>query len=277
LTGPDGDHYRRGDLSIKEAVMAKKGQNVWFDLMTSDVAAAKRFYSEVIGWKTEDWKDSDPKNPYTMWKIGERPIGGVMGTPAEAAGVPPHWMAHTKVDDVDATVAEAKKLGGSVHKPAWDIPNVGRLAILADPQGAAFSVYKPSEDTPTAPPSQAGEFSWAELNTTDYESAWKFYSQLFGWKATESMDMGEGMGMYFMFSDPDKVTKGGMSNMAKTMNAPAHWLHYVTVDDINGAVERVKSKGGKVLNGPMDVPGGDVIAQCQDPQGGFFALHARKN
>ncbi len=256
--------------------MAKKGQNVWFDLMTTDVVAAKQFYSETIGWKTQDWPDADPKNPYTMWMIGERPIGGVMGTPAEAKGVPPHWMAHTKVDDVDATVALAKKLGGTLHKEPWDIPKVGRLAILADPQGAAFSVYKPEEDVPIAAASQPGEFSWSELNTTDYESAWKFYSQLFGWKATEAMDMGEGVGTYFMFSDPDNVTKGGMSNMAKMMNAPAHWLHYVTVDDMGAALDRVKSKGGKVLNGPMDVPGGDVVAQCQDPQGGLFALHARK-
>ncbi|MPZ17617.1 MAG: hypothetical protein GEV06_06870 [Luteitalea sp.] len=88
------------------------------------------------------------------------------------------------------------------------------------------------------------------------------------------MDMGAGMGIYFMFNDPDKITKGGMSNMAKAMNMPPHWLHYVTVDEIAATMERVKSKGGKVLNGPMDVPGGDQIAQCQDPQGGFFAVYA---
>lgn len=251
--------------------MAKKGQNVWYDLTTSDPAAAKRFYGEIVGWKTQEWADSDPNMPYTMWMVGNRPVGGVMKMPPEADA--PHWISYTRVDDVDATAAQATKLGGSVHREPWDIPKVGRVAVLTDPQGAAFAVFKPLEDMAQAKP-EIGDFRWSELNTTDYESAWKFYSGLFGWQHTESMDMGPGMGIYFMFNDPDGITKGGMSNVATVMKMPPHWLHYVTVDEVATAVERVKSKGGKVLNGPMNVPGGDQIAQCQDPQGAFFAIHA---
>ena len=256
--------------------MAKNGQNVWFELMTTDTEGAKRFYSEVIGWKVKAWEDADPNNPYSMWLVGEKPVGGLMRIPAEAKGAPPHWLAYTNVDDVDAVTEKTRKLGGTVHKAPFEVPKVGRLAILADPQGAVFAVFKGSdeEEMPVSPPAGAGEFSWAELNTTDWESAWKFYSQLFGWQHRESMDMGGEMGTYFMFNDPDMVTKGGMSNMASMMKVPPHWLHYVTVDDVPAAVERIKSKGGKVLNGPMDVPGGDVIAQCQDPQGAFFAIYA---
>jgi len=253
--------------------MGKPGQNVWYDLVTSDVAGALRFYSETIGWKTDAWKDAQPGNDYTMWVAVDHPIGGVVKLPPEAKGMPPHWMAYTEVDKVDDTLAQAQKLGAKVLQPPFDIPKVGRIAVLADPQGAAFAIFTPSEPWPDQPRSGPGEFSWSELNTTDYEGAWKFYSQLFGWKHTSSHDMGP-MGTYFMWNDPSQVTKGGMSNVAKSMNMPPHWLHYVTVDNIDAAVDRIKSKGGKVLNGPMQVPGGDFIAQCTDPQGGFFAIFA---
>jgi hypothetical protein len=153
-----------------------------------------------------------------------------------------------------------------------DIPKVGRFAMLADPQGASFAIFKPEGEAPP-PADAAGQFSWAELNTTDYEAAWKFYSALFDWKHRSSMEMGPA-GTYFMWHDPTEKTKGGMSNMAKQMNVPAHWLHYVTVDDIAATVERIKHKGGKILHGPAEIPGDDMIAQCQDPQGAFFAVYA---
>ncbi|MBI2393313.1 MAG: VOC family protein [Deltaproteobacteria bacterium] len=254
--------------------MASTGQNVWFDLMTTDVEAAKRFYSDVIGWKTEQWTGGDPAMPYTMWSMGGRSLGGVMALPEDARkmGAPPHWIAYTVVDDVDATAAKAEKLGARVYAPPTDIPTVGRFAVLADPQGATFAIFKGAGPM-DAPPDAVGQFSWAELNTTDYEAAWRFYSELFGWKHRSSMDMGP-MGTYFMWNDPEGKTKGGMSNAAKAMNFPPHWLHYVTVDDVDATAKVVVEKGGKVMNGPMDIPGDDRIAQCQDPQGGFFAIYS---
>jgi predicted enzyme related to lactoylglutathione lyase len=254
--------------------MAKQGQNVWFDLMTTDMKGAQAFYTEVLGWKTQAWPDAKPEMPYTMWVAGEKTLGGVMPLPPDALkmGAPPHWVAYTVVDDVDASAAKAEKLGGRIYAPPMDIPNVGRFAMLGDPQGASFAIFKPAGPS-EPPPDSVGHFSWAELNTTDYESAWKFYSELFGWKHRSSMDMGP-MGTYFMFNDQSEKTKGGMSNVAKSMNMPAHWLHYVTVDDINATIEKIKAAGGKVINGPMPIPGDDVIAQCQDPQGAFFAVYS---
>jgi hypothetical protein len=252
------------------------GQNVWFDLMTTDMEGAKNFYSEVIGWKTQPWEDADPKKPYTMWVAGDAPIGGMMPLPEEARkmGAPPHWLAYTSVEDVDKVLAQAQKLGAKVYAPAFDIPKVGRIAILADPQGATFAIFKSEQgEMPPRDRSAQGQFSWAELNTNDYEGAWKFYSQLFGWKETSSMDMGPA-GTYFMFEGGAGATRGGMSNMAKQMKVPPHWLHYVTVKDMDRTVERIKQNGGKIMNGPMDIPGDDVVAQCQDPQGGFFAIYA---
>jgi predicted enzyme related to lactoylglutathione lyase len=251
-------------------MMVKQGRFNWYDLMTSDVGAARSFYSEVIGWKSTKWNQGD----YEMWTAGEQPIGGIMPLPAEAKkmGAPPHWLAYIETDDVDATAKKAEKLGGRVYQPPTDIPTVGRYAVLADPQGAAFAVWKPL--TPEADkPHKAGFFSWHELNTTDYQAAWKFYSELFGWKNTSSMDMGPEMGAYWMFGLDTEKSIGGMSNVARQMKMPPHWLYYVTVDDIDATVARIQQKGGKILNGPMDIPGNDKIAQCMDPQGGLFAIY----
>jgi len=249
---------------------AKKGRFDWYDLMTTDLGAARSFYTAVVGWKITKWEQAG----YEMWTVGEQTIGGMMALPDEAkkVGTPPHWLAYIETEDVDATAKKAQQLGGKVFHPATDIPTVGRFAVLADPQGAAFAVFKPLEPM-NDPPRKAGYFTWHELNTTDYQGAWKFYSELFGWKNTSSMDMGPELGTYFMFGLDAENSLGGMSNVAAQMKAPPHWLYYVSVDDVDAAIARVQQHGGKVLNGPMEVPGGDKIAQCMDPQGGYFALH----
>jgi predicted enzyme related to lactoylglutathione lyase len=258
--------------------MTKIGRNVWFDLMTPDMEGSKRFYSEAIGWRTEQWKDGDPKMPYTMWLVGETPMGGLMPLPDEAKrmGAPPMWMAYTTVEDVDATMKRVVSLGGSVNMPAFDVHKAGRMAYVADPQGAAFAVFAPvGEDMPAMDRKQHGVFGWSELNTNDADAAWGFYQKLFGWNERGSMDMGPD-GKYQMFQDPTQTTMGGISNAAQNMKLPPHWLHYITVDDMGAALQRIKGNGGKVVHGPMEVPENDVIAQCVDPQGAYFAVFARK-
>ena len=258
---------------------ASKGRFVWYDLMTNDVAGATAFYTETVGWKTRAWEGGD--KPYTMFCVGEQPIGGVAVLPPEAAqmGAPPHWMAYVATDDVEGTAKEAEKLGGKILKAPWDLLTVGRVAVLADPQGAVFAAFKAAQEMPMHEGKpRAGDMSWHELNTTDYESAWKFYGKLFGWKHTGTHDMGPEMGGYFMFQrgDGPEGSMGGMANAAERMKASPHWLYYIRVDDVDGAVGRIKAKGGKVLNGPMEVPGGDRVAQCMDPQGVAFAIHGPK-
>ncbi|MDY7228925.1 VOC family protein [Hyalangium rubrum] len=249
---------------------AKKGRFDWYDLMTTDVGGARSFYSDIIGWKTTKW----PQGDYEMFTVGEQSIAGMMKLPEEATktGAIPHWMGHIETDDVDATAKQAEQLGGRVYRRPEDIPTVGRFAILADPQGAIFSVFKPLSPMNDAP-REPGFFSWYELNTTDYQAASKFYTALFGWKQTGTFNMGPEMGDYWMFGLDAQKSMGGMSNVATQMKMPAHWLYYVTVKDLDAALARVQQKGGKVLNGPMEVPGGDRIAQCLDPQGAAFALH----
>lgn len=252
--------------------MAVENRFVWFDLLTNDIPGAKAFYSEIVGWSFTNWSGGD----YQMLTMGEKQYGGMMRLPEDTqkAGAPPHWMGYVAVDDVDRAAAKAKELGGQIHVPGTDVPEVGRFAVLADPQGASFAVFTSKDPMPPEPQAPGG-FGWNELNTTDWKSAWNFYSALFGWQPTQSMDMGPEMGgEYFMFGVDAKNSIGGMSNAATMMKAPAHWLHYINVKNADEAARRVASKGGKVLNGPMDVPGGGRIAQCMDPQGGFFAIYS---
>jgi predicted enzyme related to lactoylglutathione lyase len=246
-----------------------KGQFVWYEDMTKDPRGAITFYSDVVGWKTEPFEGSD----YTMWVSTQGPLGGVMKPPEEAvrAGAPASWLAHVQVDDVDATAARARQLGGKVHKEPTDIPTVGRFAVIADPQGAVLSIFKPAADMPLHDVSKEGEFCWNELLTSDAAAALEFYSALLGWKVIEEMDMGP-MGTYRVFGVGDRRL-GGVMTTPKGQATKPTWLFYTETSDLDAAVRRATTKGAKVLNGPMEVPGGGRIAQLQDPQGASFALH----
>lgn len=249
---------------------ANKGLFVWYEHLTKDPQAAIAFYGDVVGWKTQPFPGG---GGYIMWVGSQGPLGGVMELPDQAAkmGAPPHWMAHVQVDDVDATAALAKKLGGKVHKEPTDIPTVGRFAVIADPQGAAISIFQPNSEMTLHDPSKAGEFCWNELLTSDSVAAFKFYSELFGWKIAREMDMGA-MGTYRVFGVGEKQL-GGMMTTPKDAPMPPMWIYYASTSDLDAAIGRATKKGAKVMNGPMDVPGGGRIAQLMDPQGAAFALH----
>lgn len=253
--------------------MADFGRFVWHDLLTSDVQVASSFYASIAGWKYEPGRDGA-----LMIRSETEEIGRIAPMPPSAAGAPPHWLGYVAVQDVDEMARRATELGGRIVVPGTDVPGVGRFAVLADPQGAVFAIFGSDQGPHEADRNRLGRFSWAELNTTDWESAWKFYSSLFGWKPTSSMDMGPEHGTYFMFGTDEKNSMGGMPNAATTMKAPAHWLYYFNVADVQEGVKAVEAAGGKVLNGPMEIPGDDWIAICADPQGAHFAIysHSRK-
>lgn len=250
-----------------------RGRFLWYDLMTPDVDAAVRFYSAVTGWSPMPWATGDGGPPYTMWANGGTPIGGVMTPPsADASGsAAPYWMAYLGTPDVDATYQDALALGARSCTAPRDIPTVGRFAILADPQGATFAIFQPSN--PSVPPAAmpaVGEFLWHELLTTDQEVAFDFYARLFGWAKTDAMDLGPA-GVYQMFG------RGGTTYGAvcapTSPTRPPHWLLYVRVADLARALDAVRQGGGQVVREPTDIPGGQ-IAHCVDPHGAHFALHA---
>jgi predicted enzyme related to lactoylglutathione lyase len=238
--------------------------------MTTDPAAARTFYGKVVGWKPVAW-DRDPS--YTFWMTGKTPMGGLMALSAEAAaaGARPGWMSYIGTDDIEATVRDVERLGGKVLRAAWEIPSVGKIAILQDPQGAVFAVYSPSTVPSPKYPVAVGDFSWHELATTDPDAAFGFYQELFGWQATGSHDMGPA-GIYRMFG-LDGHSFGGVYRKPAEMEAPPHWLVYAKVRDIEKAAAAAQAAGGAVVNGPMEVPGGGWIAQIVDPQGAAFAVH----
>lgn len=248
-----------------------RGRFVWCELMTTDPKAAQRFYTKLIGWRTQPFEH----NPsYVMWMNGEAPVGGVMALPdgVKKMGAPPNWVSYVATPDVDETARAAAKLGGKVLRAPEDIPTVGRFAVIADPQDAVLCAFKGLQGMQGhEDPPRLGEFSWHELATTDPEGAFRFYSELFGWEKTDAFDMGE-MGMYQMYGC-NGLPLGGIFRKPAEMPGPPAWLYYIKIRDVKPAAEQVKKLGGKVLHGPVEVPGGDWIVQCLDPQGAAFALH----
>jgi hypothetical protein len=248
------------------------GRICWHELLTNDPGAAAAYYTKVIGWGIMAW-DQDPT--YRMWTTNGMPIGGLMKLPedAKAMGAPPNWLWYASTPNVDATVEQAKRLGAKPLSGMLDVPNVGRMAVMADPQGATFAVYQPSAETPGHDGKPAmGEISWHELATTDWKAAFDFYHALLGWEKMDVMDMGPA-GPYQMFGRLGTML-GGVYNKSKEMATPPHWLCYARVPDAAKAAALATRHGGKLLNGPMAVPGGDMIAMCVDPQGAAFAVHA---
>ena len=249
------------------------GKFIWYELMTGDPKAAETFYQNVVGWKTTDSGMAD--RSYTIIHAGETQMGGILGTPPQAAGTPPNWSGYVGVDDVDAFAGRVKHAGGALIYGPEDIPAVGRFAVASDPGGAMFVLFHGSSDMQpvTPPPNTPGRVGWHELMAADGEKAWEFYSSLFGWKKLDAMDMGP-MGKYQLFATGEAMD-GGMLTKPPGIPHP-FWMFYFNVDAVDAAAERVKANGGKIRMGPAEVPGGTWILQCLDPQGAVFALMSPK-
>jgi predicted enzyme related to lactoylglutathione lyase len=252
---------------------ADRGRFAWYDLMTTDQDGAIGFYSKLIGWSTQPFEGGE--QPYTMFANGGEPLGGLMDLPPDGveAGATPSWLAYVVVEDVAAAAARVEELGGSLRHPVTDIPGVGQFAVIVDPQGASLAVYGSNSDEPAADvPPGVGKFSWHELMTTDYRGGFEFYAGLFGWEIMDDMDMGEG-NIYRLYGR-NGAPLGGMFDRTAEMPGPPMWNYYIKVDDVETSAEQVKELGGQVVMGPMEVPGGDKIVMCVDPQGASFALHS---
>ncbi len=245
---------------------------VWYELMTADAPAAIDFYKQVVGWGTQD--SGMPGGIYTLMMVGEAQVAGVMQTPDElkAIGAPSAWSGYVAVDDVDAMAARLLAAGGKVLRPPEDIPgDIGRFAVVADPQNASFMLFKPSRnDPPPMPPAGApGTTGWHELRAMDGPAVFDFYATLFGWTKGEALPMGP-LGTYQLF-EVDGVPSGAI--MTKEPDAPTPgWRYYFQVDAIDAAAARVTQRGGKITMGPAQVPGGNWVLHGLDPQGAVFAL-----
>lgn len=248
-----------------------RGRFVWHQLLTRDVPGAKKFYPTLTGWSTQAWP---PDPTFTVCHSGDVPTAGMMPmAPEFPAEIPAHWMQYIGTRDVDATAEAAVLAGGYIVKQPSDMKGAGRYAVLADPQGAVFAIIDPENaraESGDRPP--LGQFSWHELATSDNEAAFAFYSNLFGWEASRRMDMGP-LGVYLIFAQ-NGVEKGGMYIKSAEMPGQPFWLPYVHVPSVDAAVSVVEAGGGKILQPPMDVPGGSRIVVITDPAGAAVALHS---
>ncbi|HEX7939548.1 MAG TPA: VOC family protein [Gemmatimonadaceae bacterium] len=253
------------------------GRFTWYELYTNDTASAKKFYAAVTGWGVQKWDGADAENPYEMWTARGEPFAGMMALTDDmkARGVPPHWLAYVKVDSAADTIAKATSLGAQVVWGPETVPTVGVLAIFKDPQGAMIAILQPDSpgDGWDGKPA-LGKPSWHELLTTDHNAALKFYNAVFGWTKVSEDDVGGGMKYMTFSSHTGKQPVGGMFTATGPMaNVPPNWLVYTHHRDAKGAVGAITRAGGKVINGPMEVPGGDWIVAFTDPQGATHALH----
>jgi len=252
----------------------KHGAFVWYELMTTDTKAAEAFYDDVVGWTSVD--SGMPDANYTLFKTNDLRVAGLMTMPESALtmNIPPAWLGYVGVDDVDAAAKKLAKLGGTVHRQPEDIPGVGRFAVVADPHGAVFALFKGDGEMPDIKQMDPGSIGWHELMAGDLATDLPFYQEMFGWKKDEGIDMGD-MGTYQLFAH-NGAQIGGMMTKHATVPAPPYWGFYFNVDALDAAIARSTAKGGKVVNGPMEVPGGAWVVNCVDPQGAYFNLVAMK-
>jgi predicted enzyme related to lactoylglutathione lyase len=251
-------------------VVSSLGLFNWYELTTTDVAAATAFYTKVIGWGAQD--ASAPGRPYVLFTAGKAMVSGAMELPegARKSGATPCWLGYVGIDDVDAAADQVKRLGGTVYMPPTEIPGISRFAVFADPQNAALAMSKSLGPDHAQPGDMGatGSVGWHELFAADWDKTWDFYGEIFGWqKADADVDT---TGTYQLFSAGGQAI-GGMVTMPPTVTAP-FWLYYFNVDDIEAAAKRVEAGGGRIIVGPLQMRGGSWIVQCTDPQGAIFAL-----
>jgi predicted enzyme related to lactoylglutathione lyase len=246
---------------LSTGVQTAVGKFVWHENNSTDIEKAKSFYTELLGWQTEVWTGGGIE--YPMIKVGDRTHGGFSAT---QEGVPSHWMGSVLVTDVDETVLRAEGAGGKILAGPMDIPEIGRFAVIADPQGATLAAYSSAGE----PPQGEGTFVWDELQTSDVDAAKRFYGEVFGWTSRE-MSMGDGP-RYTIFQRAGEVDAAGATTLPEDMQAPPHWLTYIATDDVDATVARAKELGANVWAEPFNVPTVGRMAIIQDPVGAAVAL-----
>jgi predicted enzyme related to lactoylglutathione lyase len=240
---------------------------VWYELLTTDMTPAAAFYAGVVGWAVKD--ASTTELAYTLLTTGDAPVVGLMELPEEGVrmGATPRWLGYVAVDDMDARVAQIRRLGGAILVSPTD-SNIGRIAVVADPQGATFAlVTEPTYgQSQSSGSSQPGRVGWHELLAEDRSKVFPFYGKLLGWQQASA----DPASVYELFSAAGQ-TIGGMLTKLPSVSQ-ACWLHYFNVDDVGAAARRVDAGGGRVLQEPIELPDGGWIVRCVDPQGALFAL-----
>ncbi len=245
------------------------GTFCWADLATPDPAAAKDFYTGLLGWEVEDMPAGEGA-VYSMCQVGGASVAAIYGQSPEQREQrrPPAWLNYVTVVDADATAARVAELGGTVVEAPFEVMEAGRMCVLADPQGATLLAWQPRRHPGAGLVNEPGAMTWNDLQTSDVAAAARFYSELFGWTVAEVPESG---GRYWTIQGTDGANGGMMPLPAP--GVPPHWQPYFAVESLDAARTKVEELGGTVLMGPMPVPGGAFLA-VRDAQGASFSLFA---
>jgi len=246
---------------MSTGVQTAIGKFVWHEHNSTDVEKAKAFYTELLGWDFDVYKPGEMD--YPMIKVGDQMHGGFN---TAQGGAPSHWQGHILVEDVDETARRAEAAGGKIAFGPMDMPEIGRFALIADPQGATISAFAPEGDAPIS----EGTFLWDELVTSDVDGAKSFYTEVIDWTPRD-MDMGD-KGTYTIFQRAGEVDVAGCMAAPEGMQAPPHWLPYLATDDVDATVAKAKELGATVFLEGEDIPNIGRIAVLQDPVGAVFGL-----
>ena len=239
------------------------GTFCWADLATTDAAAAKEFYGELFGWEGHDVPAGEA-GTYTLLRLDGKDVCALY---ERSDGTPPAWLSYVSVEEVHASSARAGDLGAAVVQEPFDVMDAGRMALLRDPTGAILALWQPGRHPGAALVNDPGAMCLNQLNTTDPETAQRFYHALFGWRIEF---VGTEQQPYWGLYNADALN-GGMMPLPPETQAPPHWLVYFTAADLDAAAEAIGRLGGRLLVAPMAIPSGR-IAVAEDPQGAAFAL-----
>lgn len=251
---------------------AKPGNFCWFELATSDQAAAKKFYGGLFGWTAHD-APIGPDSFYTTFQLRGKNVGAAHTIMPDQVqeGIPPHWGTYVAVTNAEEAGAKAKTLGGNVLCGAMDVAEHGRMVILSDPTGAVISLWQPKQHQGFGLWGEVGAFCWSELMTRDTAASTAFYTALFGWKTKVS----EGAGFPYTHWQNDGADIGGMIAIQEQWGPiPPNWSNYVQVQNCDETAAKATSLGGKVCMPPTDIPNTGRFAMIQDPQGAVFSVIA---
>jgi hypothetical protein len=243
------------------------GTFCWVELATSDASAGKTFYTSLLGWTFQDMPGG--AGPYTLLKKNGKDVAGLYAIRPDQQGMPPNWSSYVSVESADQSAAKAKELGGTVLMEPFEVEDLGRMAVIRDPDGAFFSLWQPRQLAGAGVVNEPGAFCWNELYTTDPKKAADFYTGLFGWtRNARHMDFGE----YVIFEKGGSMMAGMMKTPKEWGPIPPHWLVYFAVDDADRTVENAKSLGANAMFPPMDIENVGRFSILTDPQGAGFAV-----
>ena len=242
----------------------------WVHLGTSDPDAAKRFYGNLFGWEFEDMP-AGPEMTYTFISRNKHSVAGMYAL----KNAPSHWLPFVNVADADDVAKKASQAGGKVPYAPMDVLDVGRMAVLQDPTGANIAIWQAKKHLGADMINETGAICWNELLSPDIKAAGRFYGATFGWTA-DLVDTSADSS-YTIFKAGTTQVGGMMARPPRLGDVPPNWLTYFGVADCDSTAKKVGELGGKILNGPMDIPNIGRFAVCQDGQGAVFAIFTPKN